>query len=1130
MLGFFSNAQQISHFRTKILFIENDTIQIDSLKIIPNSVKIFSKNKLILPEKYSVNYQKSILILKEKIEDSILIKYQVFPENLFKEYSQNKFYDSSRISNININKTEKGESEKNDFNNSEIIKSGSISRGIMAGNNQNASVNSDMNLQISGKLSPDISILGAVSDNKIPLQADGSTQNLREFDKIFIKVFSDKTSLTLGDFQIQKPTGYFLNSSKNVQGINFETEIKSKSKLKINSSLLGAVSKGKFNRKEIPGIEGNQGPYRLSGASGESYIFVISSSERIYLDGKILERGSENDYVIDYNSAEITFTSKNIITKDSRIIAEFQYSEMNYTSFITASFNNLSFNKSNFYINYLSEFDSKNQPLQQELTDSQKQILSNSGDDISNAFIENVNVPDENYSGNIFYKRTDSLVNSIIYSNIYVYVSENYSGEKFVLGFSNLGEGNGNYVQKISAVNGRIFEWIAPVQGKMQGNYEPVKLLIAPQKKKMISAGGNFKSKTGEYNFETALSQNDLNLFSNINDGDNNGFSIKTSFLQNIISNDSSKSGLKLKGNLIYIDKNFRAFEEFRIPEFARDWNLSTSNFSENELFVNSGLEYSLGKNLKMSYNFDRFQLKDLYSANKNSFSAEINKKTFKISLSAEKMNSEDTSIYSDFIKYNFLYNQKIKTFTFGLKNSGERNVFSEDIDLKNIIEKSYRFNKIEPFVSYSFKNGNSVLFQYANREDFLSDGNNLTYYSNSSDFKIEMNLIKNPKNSLIFSSTYRKLSYSNGSDLPNDKTFLGRISHTSNIFNGFIVNSFFTDLGSGSESAKEYSYIEVQAGNGIFAWKDFNENGQKEINEFVKAEFSDEAKYIKIALLTDYYIDVLKIDFSETLNLKFNKIFKEENFSSKLLSMFANSMSFSGGRKVEANGFDYIQLLTDSMLISENSVFRNNLSFSTRNRSFFVEYNYRKTGNKILLTNGIDSRNIEQNAFSFTKDFKIIKITLEYKKGNSLFGSQYFEENNYNINFKEINFTTVFKIGEKSTIPIKIRESEKQNILGIENLKLFESEAQIVHSFMKNAGNIEVSFKYIKINFEGNSNSAVSYEMIEGLNSGDNFIWKIDFTKKLLGDIQMSVNYSGRKSNENKIIHTGGISLRAVF
>ena len=97
------------------------------------------------------------------------------------------------------------------------------------------------------------------------------------------------------------------------------------------------MSKGKYATQSFNGDDGNQGPYKLNGRNGENYIIVLSGTEKLFMNGVKLDRGIDRDYIIDYNTAEIIFTSKNLISKDDRFYVEFEYNERRAQSVITSS-------------------------------------------------------------------------------------------------------------------------------------------------------------------------------------------------------------------------------------------------------------------------------------------------------------------------------------------------------------------------------------------------------------------------------------------------------------------------------------------------------------------------------------------------------------------------------------------------------------------------------------------------------------------------------------------------------------------------------------------------------------------------------------------------------------------------
>jgi hypothetical protein len=61
-------------------------------------------------------------------------------------------------------------------------------------------------------------------------------------------------------------------------------------------------------------------------------------------------------------------------------------------------------------------------------------------------------------------------------------------------------------------------------------------------------------------------------------------------------------------------------------------------------------------------------------------------------------------------------------------------------------------------------------------------------------------------------------------------------------------------------------------------------------------------------------------------------------------------------------------------------------------------------------------------------------------------------------------------------------------------------------------------------------TNSTLGFEMLEGLATGDNYTWSLTYQRTLSNNMQINLNYDGRKTPLSKIIHTGGIQVRAFF
>ena len=1128
-------GQDLSNKITKRLIIDNDTLKIDSLSIVPETFRMSLNGTVIGSNSYALDNEKSLLHIKDStllLEKAIVdVVYRRFGFDFYKTYYHKSFdslHEGQEIRKKVIYRP--GEDVEDFFSSSQINTSGSISRGIAVGNNQDASVNSDFNLQISGNISPDISITGTISDDNIPIQADGTSQHLREFDKVFIELKTKQSKLIAGDFEISGTIPYFIKYKKNVKGLGFQTEFNSNPKFKLKSSIHTTLSKGKYNKLKIQGIEANQGPYKFTGVNNELYIVVLSGSERIFVDGKLMQRGAENDYIIDYNTAELTFTVKQIITKDTRIIAEYEYTEQNFARFSFGTEEVFTTGKSELFFHYFSEYDAKNQALRQELTDEQKLLLNTIGDDLNSAVVPNV-VLSEDFSGSdVVYRKTDTLVYGIVFPDVYVFTTDTFS-TTYVLGFSYVGENRGNYIRQKSSINGKVFQWVAPINGIPQGNYEPVRQLISPKKRQTFTFGGKTKTKGNlDFNYELSLSDNDLNLFSDSGDGDNYGFAYKTGIQKTLIRGDSGQSTLNFALDYIYINRNFNTLEPFREPEFERDWNLSEQikSYPEHLIAFKSG--FKKGKSASIYFGARILNRPSLYTGIKNNLDVHFEKDGYELSVLISLLVSEDTANTSNFVVYSAKLKKALRWFTIGAEDRGERNAIKGNIE-ETWSPLSYRFNQFEAFIETPQEKETAFRFSYINREDFIPQSDHLAFSSNSNDLKLTGVLLNTKTNRIKTTVSYRRLSTSdsliNSSNSGN--SLAGNFEYFFNLFKGTLSSSSFIEHASGNEFYNEYTYIEVNAGQGYYTWKDFNANNLKEVNEFVKANFIDEASFIKISLPSEKLQRVYNQSFNQTFHIIPRRIWHNEQGLKKIAALFSDQFNFKVVRKISEDE-DYLRLIVaDSGVLSQIGMLKNTVLFELPKPDLKLAFVYGMNKTEALLVNGNDLRRIEKYEINLIK--KQVKTTFSnsFMKGTNLFESEFFPESNFQIDILSNNSAFMYKPGLKTELKVDFTYTRKENMIGEENCITYNTGAEISH-FMENEGNTALKFNYIDIRLNGISNSQVSYEMTEGLSPGKNYVWSVLWYKKLNDYLQLEFRYSGRKPGENKTIHTGTVNLRAIF
>lgn len=273
------------------------------------------------------------------------------------------------------------ETKKESFLSDSVKANGYISQTVTNGNNKNLSQNTLTDLKVSTTFGNDIKISAQIQDANMPVDNDGSTNQISELSSAVLSLQKDSTIFSAGDIMISQNNSQLFNFQKKIKGFDIVSVNNLNSKqdtLSVKADF--AVTKGKFRRQEFTGTDNSQGPYYLSDNLGNTVIVLIGT-ESVYLDGNLLTRGADMDYEIDYNLGTIEFNIKHVITSQSSIVVDFEYQESFYNNYFLYAEAGIKRKKSNFKIGYMSEFDAVGSA--EQLSDSEILKMQESDYDVS---------------------------------------------------------------------------------------------------------------------------------------------------------------------------------------------------------------------------------------------------------------------------------------------------------------------------------------------------------------------------------------------------------------------------------------------------------------------------------------------------------------------------------------------------------------------------------------------------------------------------------------------------------------------------------------------------------------------------------------------------------------------------
>lgn len=443
--------------------------------------------------------------------DTIIAKWRsaaVSDRSTFRYYEPASAADpGEEADSLNFQKTPPFKSPSREW--SGIRRSGTIVRGVKFGSAGESGSTSGLHLEMSGRPAPGIEIEAIIDDRSLGSSSGRSSATVAEIDRLLISGSTRHLSGSLGDLDVVWQQGEFSRIERRLKGVRFGANYNP-----VNADAIAGGGNTRFATITLSGRNGDQGPYELSNRFGNADVTVVAGSEKVSLNGRRLKRGVDADYTINLDRGTILFHPSLTILDDSRIDVEYEYSEETYSKLLLAGRGSVQNESWRIGFQIAEEgFDGDN-PLAFDWTPESRALAARAGDDPTQLVTTGISSVETGKGDYLWGINSDG-------DSILVFSDPDSLGRptgnlNVEFSLDSLGSYSRSFNSQWMVYT---FHWV----GRGLGNYSPERTIPLPDRLRLGVGTIEYQREGFSTVIETAISENDLNTLSPLNDDDNFG-------------------------------------------------------------------------------------------------------------------------------------------------------------------------------------------------------------------------------------------------------------------------------------------------------------------------------------------------------------------------------------------------------------------------------------------------------------------------------------------------------------------------------------------------------------------------------------------------------------------------------